>query len=381
MKLVVDENIPFAKTVFSKLGEVRLLPGRAIGPETVRDAVALVVRSVTKVDEALLKNSTVQFVGTATAGVDHIDTDYLKAQHIFFASAAGANADSVAEYVIRALFIVTRRKGMKLAGKRLSIIGAGHIGKRVDDMARAVGMETVLNDPPLQRESGDPVYRPFREALDADFISLHVPLNLNDTDKTRHLINADVLSVLSPGTVVINTSRGEVVDGKAFLRGLADKKLSPPIFDVWEQEPDIHWNLLKAVALGTPHIAGYALDGKVKGTLMIYETLCAALGVMPSTQLHAALLPDTPPLSLDAAGKTDEEALAYLTCLAYDLEADDRRLKKLLALPESRRPAAFDHLRKTYPIRRGFRSRRVSLQNGTMSLLGKIKGLGFRLQP
>ncbi len=380
MKIVIDENIPFAKDIFSKLGSVSLLPGRTINARTVRDATALIVRSITKVDAALLKGSTVQFVGTATAGINHIDQHYLKNRNILFASAAGANADSVAEYVLSALFILAKRAGETLSGKRLGIIGAGHIGQRVDRMARTIGMETILNDPPRKRASGDPVYRPFQEACDADFITLHVPLNRAGRNQTEGLFNAAVLSTLKAKTVVINTARGEVVDMLAFSHALAQKKLAKPVFDVWPHEPDIDWDLLDHVELGTVHIAGYALDGKVKGTLMMYEMLCAALGVRPSTQLHHQLLPETPIIEADAAGKTDFNILSEIIHNAYPLEADDQQLRTIRQLPEENRAAAFDQLRKNYPARRSFRGISVSLQNGTPALREKLQVLGFNLR-
>ncbi len=378
MNIVVDENIPFAETIFSKLGNVHLLPGRAIRPESVREATVLIVRSITKVDEALLSGSPVQFVGTATAGTDHIDQHYLKTRNILFASAAGANAESVANYVLSALIITAARKGETLRGKRLGIIGVGHIGKRVDEMARAIGMKTILNDPPLKRATDDPGYRSFQEACDADYLSFHVPLNLEGPDKTYHLLNAETLEKLKPSTVVINTSRGEVIDSKVFLQGLSKKKRAAPVFDVWENEPDIDWNLLKIAALGTPHIAGYALDSKIKGTLLIYETLCAALGVSPAAHLQAALLPEAPTISLDAKGKSEMEVLPQITRQAYDLEADDTRLRELHDLPEAQRSAAFDQLRKNYPVRRVFQAIPISIQNSSQALRNQITGLGFK---
>ncbi|NOY83717.1 MAG: 4-phosphoerythronate dehydrogenase, partial [Nitrospirae bacterium] len=286
MKIVVDENIPFAQEAFGRLGEVLALSGRAISCEMIQDATILVVRSVTPVNAALLQGSAVQFVGTATAGCDHIDQDYLRHNKILFASAAGSNANSVAEYVISALFLRASKRREVLRGKTLGIIGVGHVGSLLKLKAEAIGMIPILNDPPLQRESGKSEYRSLQETCEADFISLHVPLNDVGEDSTRNLLNEDRLRRINPKTVIINTARGEVIDPVPFLNQLEKKQLARPILDVWSNEPSINWALLEKVEIGTPHIAGYSLDGKVAGVQMVYESACAALGVMPSWSRH-----------------------------------------------------------------------------------------------
>lgn len=378
MKIVIDENIPFGKEAFGALAEVVSLPGRAIEPKVLRDAEVLVVRSVTNVDAALLQHSAVQFVGTATAGCDHIDRDYLEKNHILFASAEGANANSVAEYVVAALLMRARETGTPLRGLSLGIIGVGHIGTRVAKKAAALGMDILLNDPPLRRKTGLACYKSFREACEADFITLHVPLILEGPDATRHLFDETAIAALSPETVVINTSRGEVVDNAAFLRAVIRERLPAPIFDVWENEPAINWAFLRQAGIFTPHIAGYSLDGKIAGTRQIYETFCAALGVPPTWTPRDSALPGAPLIPLDAANRDDLDILSDLTAQAYDLRGDVKRFEAVLALPFEARPEAFDQLRKTYPPRREFQSAQLTVRHAAPTLLSQISGLGFK---
>ena len=223
MRLVVDEEIPFAGEAFSHLGSVTLLPGRAMTREALRDARALIVRSVTNVDATLLAGTGVQFVGTATTGVEHVDREYLAARNIGFAAALGCNANAVAEYVLTALLVTAHAKRLALDGKTLGIIGAGRIGSLVAAKAPALGMQTLLNDPPLAQTTGDERYRPLSEVLRADFITLHVPLTYDGPDATFYLIGADELAHMTPSAILINTARGEVVDNAALLEALTKR--------------------------------------------------------------------------------------------------------------------------------------------------------------
>jgi erythronate-4-phosphate dehydrogenase len=184
LKILADENIPFVKECFSSIGEVEVVSGRAMNQSILKDADVLLVRSITKVDKNLLDGTRIKFVGTATIGDEHIDKTFLESRGIGFASAPGSNANSVAEYVIAALLSIARKKQIKLESKSIGIIGVGHIGSLVEKKAQALGMYTVLNDPPLQRQTSDKKYRPIEELFDCDFVSLHVPLTYEGEDKT-----------------------------------------------------------------------------------------------------------------------------------------------------------------------------------------------------
>ena len=308
MQFVVDEEIPLGREAFSHLGSVTLLPGRAMTREALREAHALIVRSVTKVDATLLADTTVQFVGTATTGVEHIDREYLAARDIGFAAALGCNANAVAEYVLTALLVTAHTKGLVLDGKTLGIIGVGRIGSLVAAKAPALGLQTLLHDPPLARATGDRRYRPLSEILRADFVTLHVPLTLDGPDATFHLIGADELAHMATSSILINTARGEVVDNAALLDALTGGTIEGAVMDVWEREPSINWDLLNHVTLGTPHVAGYSSDAKINGTVMLYHACCRFWGIKPTwtppSDLPAPLAPGpSPHVAFDATGK------------------------------------------------------------------------------
>ena len=383
MQFVVDEEIPFGRDAFSHLGSVTLLPGRAMTREALREAHALIVRSVTKVDATLLADTTVQFVGTATTGVEHIDREYLAARDIGFAAALGCNANAVAEYVLTALLVTAHAKGLVLSGKTLGIIGAGRIGSLVAAKAPALGLRTLLRDPPLARTTGDQRYRPLAEILQADFVTLHVPLTLDGPDATFHLIGANELAHMAPSSILINTARGEVVDNAALLEALTGETLGGAVMDVWEREPAIDWDLLNHVTLGTPHVAGYSSDAKINGTVMMYHTCCRFWGIEPSwsppPDLPTTLAPVTVPhLAFDADGK-DFQTLAHdIITTLYDLPGDHARMQDVLAVPEPLRPQAFDLLRRDYPHRREFAISPISIKGGDRNLFARLQTLGIR---
>ena len=382
MRFVIDEEIPFAREAFAHLGSVTLLPGRAMTREALRDASALIVRSVTNVDATLLADTGVQFVGTATTGVEHVDREYLAARNIGFAAALGCNANAVAEYVLTALLVTAHAKGLRLSGKSLGIIGAGRIGSLVAAKAPALGLRTLLHDPPLARATDDREYRPLSEALQADIVTLHVPLTLDGPDATFHMLGADELARMAPSSILINTARGEVVDNAALLEALTCGTIAGTVMDVWEREPAIDWELLDHVTLGTPHIAGYSSDGKIKATVMLYHACCGFWGIEPvwvPPDTPAASAPGAlPHLVFDATGK-DFQTLAHdiLTTL-YDLPADHARMRDILAVPEPLRPQAFDRLRRDYPHRREFACSPISITGGDRNLIARLQTLGIR---
>ena len=278
MKIIADENIPFVAECFSSICDVEVAPSREITPGVVADADALLVRSVTRVGADLLAGSKVRFVGTSTIGFDHIDIEYLSRNNIGFASAPGSNANSAAEYVTAALLHIAREHDISLEGKSIGIIGVGNVGSRVAKKATALGMKLCLNDPPLQRQSSAPKYLPIEKLFDCDFITLHTPLTFEGGDKTFHLADEKFFKSLKAGCVFLNTSRGGVVDSIALKAAIGAGRLQATVLDVWENEPNIDTELLEMVDIGTPHIAGYSLDGKIVGMIMIYKAVCKYFG-------------------------------------------------------------------------------------------------------
>jgi erythronate-4-phosphate dehydrogenase len=382
MLIIADENIPYVREAFSGVGEVRTLSGRAMGPDDVRDAQVLLVRSVTKVNEALLGDSQVRFVGTATIGTDHVDQEWLAKAGIRFTAAPGSNANSVSEYITAALLVLARREGVSLAGRSLGIIGVGNVGSRVEAKARALGMEVVLNDPPLARETGDAKYRPVEELLGCDAITLHVPLEKGGSDPTWHLADAAFLSAMKPTAWLMNSSRGAVADNGAVLDGLNAGRLRQAVLDVWEGEPAIRMDVLDKTALATQHIAGYSFDGKVNGTVMLYEAACEFLGQTPCWRaIDHMPRPEHETITLDATEGTLEDVLRKAVLTVYPIERDDADLRATANLPAPEQAGAFDRLRKEYPRRREFQNTRIILQNGASetgaAVHNALVGLGF----
>ena len=383
MQFVVDEEIPLGREAFSHLGSVTLLPGRAMTREALREAHALIVRSVTKVDATLLADTTVQFVGTATTGVEHIDREYLAARDIGFAAAPGCNANAVAEYVLTALLVTAHTKGLVLDGKTLGIIGVGRIGSLVAAKAPALGLQTLLHDPPLARATGDRRYRPLSEILRADFVTLHVPLTLDGPDATFHLIGTDELAHMATSSILINTSRGEVVDNAALLEALTGGTIEGAVMDVWEREPSINWDLLNHVTLGTPHVAGYSSDAKINGTVMLYHACCRFWGTEPAwapppDQPTTAAPGNAPGVAFDASGKDFQTLAQDIVTTLYDLPGDHTRMQDVLTVPEPLRPQAFDQLRRDYPHRREFAASPISIAGADRNLIARLKTLGIR---
>ncbi len=381
IRIIADENMPKVREAFAALGDIDTLSGRSMTPESVRDVDVLLVRSVTRVNAELLDGSRVRFVGTATIGTDHIDNEYLADQGIRFAYAPGSNADSVADYITAALLETAAEFDIDLHGRTIGVIGVGNVGSRVVKRAEALGMIPLINDPPLARESGGPegaAYLPLENLLAADFITLHVPLTRDGGDATHHLMDEALLSRLKPGAILLNSSRGAVVAGDALSAALTSGRLRAAVLDVWEDEPRISPDLLRHVTLGTPHIAGYAFDGKINGTAMLYESLCEFLGIPASWDREDALPPpEREIIELSTQGKSNQEVLREAARHVYDIRRDDAALREMLALSTEEQTLHFDRLRKEYPIRREFSRYQVRSATCDRGLAEALRGLSF----
>lgn len=347
-RFTIDDNIPYAAEAFSTLGEVRLRAGRSLSRDDLQDTDILVVRSVTKVNARLLADTPVRFVASATIGFDHVDLNYLREQGIGFARAPGCNAVSAAEYVLAALCRWSLLRGKPLQGRSIGIIGHGNVGSRVRKLCERMGMCCVINDPPLQ-EQGMEALHSLEAALACDVVSLHVPLTRGGRHPTFHLLDAARIAALPTNCLLLNTARGGVVDETALLARLQTHADLDVVVDTWENEPGINLALLQHTLLGTPHIAGYSLDGKARGTEMVYRACCHFLQTEPRWESPLARVE---PLRWDIGDGDPREGVLS----AYDIRADDERLKALL-LPQNKgvdTSAYFDRLRKTYPVRREF---------------------------
>ncbi len=380
LRILSDSKIPFVTDAFSHIGAVTIVDNESICPEAVRAADILLVRSETRVDARLLAGSAVKFVGSPTSGTDHIDREYLRSRNIAFAHAPGANARSVAEYVLAALLVLCQKWGETLAGKTLAVVGVGNIGSIVAGFGRALGMRVLCHDPPLQRVSGDPTLVPFSALSAADYLTIHVPLNKSGDDPTYHLFDEQKVQALSPECVLLNTSRGPVVDNSALKEMLLTKRLRAAVLDVWEDEPDIDWELLPLPDIATPHIAGYSWDGKVRGTEAIYRAACERFGV--NATWHASG-PGQEVVSPPAwqTGASFESNLSRLVYWRYDILRDHRALRDVVDLPSGLRAACFSGLRKGYPIRREFGAHALQGHGLTPKIQRQLQALGFCLSP
>lgn len=371
MRILADENIPCVREAFGAWGPVETLAGDAIAPETVRDADVLLVRSVTRVNEALLAGSPVQFVGSATSGTDHVDVQYLASRGIGFCDAPGSNADAVAQYGIAALHAVAERLDCAASDLSIGIVGVGQVGSRLSRLCEALGMAVVWNDPPLAQESGDPRYQPLEAALACDVVSLHVPLLHGGRFRTAEMIDDAFLEAMRPGSVLINTCRGAVVDEEALKRALDADRLGACVLDVWRNEPRIDAALLERVTFGTPHVAGYSVEGKLRGTQMIHDGLAAMMGV-ESGWFYQDYLPPAPE-AITVAPPLDWNALFRRV---YDIAADDAALREAM---RAGGPAGFHALRKTHPPRREFLSVTVRAEGCEPEDVERLRSLGFRV--
>jgi erythronate-4-phosphate dehydrogenase len=381
VKIIADENIPFVAECFSTIGEVRTLPGREITPDLVADADALLVRSITTVNSGVLAGSKVRFVGTATIGFEHVDTDYLAKENIAFASAPGSNANSVAEYIVAALLSVGRKKGIEIEGKSIGIVGVGNVGSRVEKKARALGMEVYLNDPPLQRQTGDARYLPIEELFGCDFITLHTPLTFEGIDKTFHLADEKLFGSVKVGCIFLNTARGGVADTAALKAAIGSGKLGGAVLDVWEDEPNIDTQLVQMVDLATPHIAGYSLDGKIAGMIMIYNAACEYFGLQAAKTAEQFLPePQIKQIVVDPGSADEQQLLHEAVQQLYLIDLDNLHTKEIPWMGAGERGGFFDNLRRHYRERREFQNTEVVLKNSCESLAAKLGGIGFEVR-
>jgi erythronate-4-phosphate dehydrogenase len=376
MKVIADQNIPFIKEAFKEFGEITLASGREINNGMLLEADILLVRSVTKVNEELLKNCKIKFVATATIGIDHIDTNYLKEKNIGFASAPGSNADSVAEYITSSLLNLSKKNNFDLTKIKLGIIGVGNVGSRVNKRAKALGITTLLNDPPKRRETNDSVYLALDEVLaDADIVTVHVPLNKTGGDSTYKLINKNFIQKMKKGSILFNTSRGNVME-ESEVRN-AKGYLSDIILDVWENEPNINLDTLKIAYISTPHIAGYSYDGKVNGTEMIYHSACDYFKIKKNWDKTGFVKPEKE-LLIDLTNSTN--LLFDAINNAYPVHNDSRELKKIVDVAPEGQGKYFDDLRKNYPKRREFFNYSLSVnKNADKEIVKKLMLLGFKV--
>jgi erythronate-4-phosphate dehydrogenase len=371
MKIVIDKDIPFIRGVLEPFGEVDYLDGAEIAPNDLRDAQALLVRTRTSCNAALLEGTGVRFIGSATIGQDHIDASYCDERGIRWSTAPGCNAGSVQQYIAAALLRCAERHSFSLRDKTIGVIGVGNVGARTVSLCRVLGMRVLCNDPPRVHREGISGFISLDTLLDeADIISMHVPLTKKGEDATFHLLDRERMASLRNDQIIINTSRGEVVDETSLKTFLRSGRPERAVIDVWRNEPAIDHELLALAGIATPHIAGYSVDGKATGTAMIVRDLSRHFG-LGMDDWYPPHLPEPPVniIEIDSRSQPREELLAKAIKLTYDIVLDDRRLRA--------DPGMFEIHRSSYPVRREYPWYAVKLSNGDQELAMLLQSLGF----
>lgn len=369
------------QAIFAPYGDVETLPGRDITAATVASADVLLVRSVTQVDKQLLDGSSVQFVGSATIGTDHIDRQYLQQKGIHFAHAPGCNAEAVVQYMLSVFCTLEAQWRDKTVG----IVGCGNVGGRLYHRLSALGVSCAVYDPFLN-DAQCPLLTDVETALSADIICLHTPLTRGGPHPTHHLINRQILEQLRPGALLINASRGGVIDNAALQAHFNTGADLRVVLDVWEGEPQINLALLRQVSIATPHIAGYSQEGRLRGTQMVRDALCRFLGLAFDNTLNDLGI-DVPAGDEERVGGSlmigEGQGLDQAILGAYSVSRDDKQMRRVLAdggdKTDGELGRVFDALRKHYAQRREFSYYTVS-GPGEPACHGELELLGFNIQ-
>ncbi len=373
MKIIIDDKIPFIRGILEPYAAVKYYVGSAISSEHVSDADALIVRTRTRCDEHLLRGSKVKFVGTATIGFDHIDTQWCEENSVIWTNAPGCNADSVEQYISAALLHWAEENAKKLSDLCIGVVGVGHVGSRVAQSCKLLGLKVLLNDPPRERIEGSDDFVDLDTICKvADIISFHVPLYYSGVDKTFHLVNAKLLSTLKPGTLIINSCRGEIFDTESVIKAIETETIVPPIIDCWENEPRVNPKLLKNTFLATPHIAGYSSDGKANGTSMIVGALSKHFN-LPLTNW----IPDEIPapkeslIRIQPDKKSDQAIMAEAVLKTYPIWQDDKRFRE--------DPSKFEEQRGSYPLRREYPAYTIDPVELDQEIIHKFRKMKFKI--
>ncbi|MEC7875956.1 MAG: 4-phosphoerythronate dehydrogenase [Pseudomonadota bacterium] len=382
--ITADEQIPLAEKVFSKFGNINLVDGRYIDRNKIKNTDVLLVRSVTKINKSLLENTKVKFVGSATSGVDHVDVDYLDTSNISFSYAPGSNANSVAEYVLNGLIATISNKGspFSLSEKKIGIVGCGRIGSRVKYFMDIFDIECVLNDPPLFDQTKNRSFVDLEEVLQCDIITLHVPLTKEGKYPTYNLVNDKFLEKLKSGVILINTSRGDVIDEQALISFKKRNPESKLILDVWRNEPNINIDLLEKVFIGTPHIAGYSLDAKISATKVLFDSLQKFF----KTNFNYSNFVNEDNTFFVPNMSSSDYLIDSIISQYWDIMGDNISFSHYSSLEDNERSIFYDSLRKNYPIRHEFGSSIIDMSQCDESFIfdnkdkNDLRKLGFKFK-
>lgn len=347
MKIVADKNIPYLKGIVESFGNVTYLDGAAFSHEAIKDAEVLIVRTVTRFDETLLKDSAVKLICSATIGYDHIDTAYCDHHNIVWHNAPGCNSGSVQQYVVSSLITIAEKKGFDIKGKTIGIVGVGNVGKKVARACEILGMKVLLNDPPREALEEAINFVSLQTIMEqADIITFHTPLIRDGRYKTYHLADQSFFSSLKRKPIIINSARGGIIDTQAIKGAIQNHSVSGAIIDCWENEPTIDLEYMNMVDIATPHIAGYSADGKANATRMSLDAIADfyKLDKTPISEIKEPS-PDNPIIDLNTLDVSDNRIYSSILN-TYNPMADFSRLKTA--------PNTFKELRNSYPLRREY---------------------------
>ena len=375
MKIVCDKNITLASNLFSNLGDIYFVDGRSLSREQLSDADILLVRSVTSVNEDLLKGTSVRFVGSATSGIDHVDLDWLHKNGIKFSSAPGCNANSVVEYVLCAIAEIDDYWERLEGGGQVGILGFGHVGKCLAKRLKALNITYIVYDPWLSLE-GDSFTDDLNEVFNSDVVTLHAALCYEEPWQSRHIINSSTLQEISKDSLLINAARGELVDTSALLDVFRRGFGLNVVCDVWEGEPSISKDLLNRVRIGTPHIAGYSFDGKLLGTMMLSKVLYSFLGIKHDAE---SICLDPPNAVKILSGASSADTARNILRGFYRINKDDENLRASLTGYEERDSFSFDSLRSNYYERREAYGSSILDTGLELHQLTMARGLGCKV--
>lgn len=371
MKIIIDKNIPFIRGILEPYANVEYLEGKSINNSVLSGADAMIVRTRTRCGRDLLKGTDIKFIGSATIGTDHIDLEWCRDKGIKCASAPGCNSGSVMQYLASALAYLSARYEIDPSSSTLGIVGVGNVGSKVARVAGSLGFNILLNDPPRVRREGAEGFTSLATLLTkSDIVSLHVPLTFKGPDRTYQLVNKNFLLKMKDEAILINTSRGQVADERVIMKGLAENKIRAAVLDVWRNEPEINYGLLKATEIGTAHIAGYSADGKINGVKMVIRQLAEYFN-LPLTEWEPETLPlpVDPLIDISKFTGSDFEIMYRAINHTYSIEKDSQLLKG--------DPSSFEKLRNEYPPRREFHAYRVHGQDE--QVIDKLKEMGFKI--
>jgi len=373
MKIIVDNKIPYIKDALEKVAEVVYLPGKKIGRPEVKDADALIIRTRTRCSRELLEGSKVKFIATATIGYDHIDTKYCEDAGISWTNAPGCNSASVQQYIVSALLYLANMKGLDLGKTTVGIVGVGNVGSKVARAARALGCEVMLNDPPRAADEGDAEFVGLAALLaKSDIVTLHVPLEASGPHPTLDMAGPGFFEQMKEGAVLINSSRGEVVDESALKQALCTDRISDAVLDVFRDEPVVDRELLSMLTLATPHIAGYSADGKANGTGMSVRAMSRFFKLgLDDWEPKNVPRPSNPELFADADDVEELDLVTEMHAATYSVQEDHDRFMDAME--------RFEQLRGNYRDRREPSAYNIKLFNDDGKYRGILEGIGFNV--